>query len=85
MAGEAFWLPLGDAASSFGELTDVDLTTTAPASGDLVRFDGANWVPVAQADVVGGGGRWEVVVTGTPAEAVTTEDETDWLYTWVSD
>lgn len=30
-------------------------------------------------------GRWEVVVVGTPPEAVTTEDETDWLYYWVED
>ena len=30
-------------------------------------------------------GRWEVVVSGNPAEAVTTEDGTDWLFTWVED
>ena len=30
-------------------------------------------------------GRWEVVVAGTPPEAVTTEDETDWLYAWMED
>lgn len=34
-------------------------------------------------DDVRDAGRWEVVVTGVPAEAVTTEDGTDWFYTWV--
>ena len=37
------------------------------------------------ADDVRDAGRWEVLVTGTPAAAVTTEDETDWLYGWVTD
>jgi hypothetical protein len=27
------------------DLTDVDTTTDAPASGDLLEFDGTNWVP----------------------------------------
>lgn len=27
-------------------------------------------------------GRWEVVVSGVPAEAVTNEAEDDWLYAW---
>lgn len=36
-------------------------------------------------DSVRDAGRWEVVVSGTPAEAVTTEDETDWLYTWTTE
>lgn len=28
-------------------------------------------------------GRWEVVVSGVPAEAVTNTAGDDWLYTWV--
>jgi hypothetical protein len=31
------------------------------------------------------GGRWEVVVTGSPPVAVTDDDETDWLYAWIGD
>ena len=27
------------------DLTDVDTTTAAPTSGDLLQFDGADWVP----------------------------------------
>lgn len=30
-------------------------------------------------------GRWEAVVSGTPATVVTTEDETDWLYAWTTE
>lgn len=28
------------------DLTDVDTTTTTPVAGDLLQFDGANWVPI---------------------------------------
>lgn len=46
------------------------------------------WLPtgeVVASAAVRDAGRWEVVVAGTPAEAVTTEDGTDWLYAWVED
>lgn len=33
-------------ASSIGDLTDVDTTTTPPASGDVLQWDGSNWVAV---------------------------------------
>lgn len=32
-------------AVKLDDLTDVDTTTTAPSTGDLLRWDGANWVP----------------------------------------
>lgn len=32
-------------AASFGDLSDVDMATTAPASGDGATYDGSNWVP----------------------------------------
>lgn len=32
-------------AASLDDLTDVDTTTTAPAAGDLLEYDGTNWVP----------------------------------------
>jgi hypothetical protein len=46
-------------ASRLDVLSDVDLTTTAPVSGDFLKYDGANWVPsvvtasVASIDDVG--------------------------------
>ena len=47
-----------------GELGDVDLTTTAPTTNDVLQYDGSNWVPAA------GGG-------GTPTlEEVLTEGDT---------
>ena len=30
---------------SSNDLSDIDTTTTAPANGNLLRFDGTNWVP----------------------------------------
>ena len=36
---------LGSSVSTIGELTDVDLDTTAPVSGQTLKFDGTNWVP----------------------------------------
>lgn len=46
-------------ASQLGSLENVDLTTTAPVSGDFLKYDGTNWVPdtvtasVASIDDVG--------------------------------
>ena len=40
-----------ETAPGLDDLTGVDLTTTAPTSGDVLSFDGTNWVPGA-----GGGG-----------------------------
>jgi hypothetical protein len=40
---------------------------------------------IIDSDDVRDAGRWEVIVSGTaPPVAVTTEDETDWIYGWVS-
>ena len=38
-------------AASIGDLSDVDITTSAPSSGEVLKFDGTNFVP--QADVSG--------------------------------
>ena len=40
-------------ATSLDDLTDVDLTTSPPATGDKLVFDGTNWVPE-----VSGGDLW---------------------------
>jgi hypothetical protein len=71
-----------------------DSGAAAPEPGDVVWVmesigGGLVWLGVVAPigvnveDLVGGQGYWEVVVAGVPAEAVTTEDETDWLYAWV--
>lgn len=76
------WLP---SPGSVGAYPDA----TGEAAGLIPETDGADgwtFIPtptVTEADVMDAG-RWEVVVADVPAEAVTTEDETDWLYTWVS-
>ena len=36
---------IGNSVSTIGELTDVDLVTTAPTAGQTLKFDGTNWVP----------------------------------------
>jgi len=37
-----------DATSTLAELTDTDTTTTAPSTGDLLEWNGTNWVPRAE-------------------------------------
>ena len=34
------------------DMTDVDTTTATPSTGDLLEWDGSNWVPVARFEVV---------------------------------
>lgn len=40
------WPGSGGGASELDDLSDVDLTTEAEAAGDLLRYDGSDWVPV---------------------------------------
>ena len=47
------WTQLLDTGSSLGELADVNLAT-APQTGQVLKYDGSNWV--AAADGTGGGG-----------------------------
>ena len=37
---------------AMGDLTDVDLSTAAPASGQVLDYDGTNWIPVTPTDVI---------------------------------
>ena len=39
---------------SIDALSDVDTTTTAPTSGQVLKYDGTNWIPGD--DVIGSGG-----------------------------
>lgn len=81
MSGVGFWSAAGG-ATELDDLTDVDTTTTAPTTDDLLRFDGTNWVPVAESDVVQNAGRWEVLVD--ESEEAVSNGSGDWLYVWVT-
>lgn len=52
------------------------------AGGDAFWFPLGGGGPL-DPDEVRDAGRWEVVVSGVPAEAVTNEAEDDWLYYWI--
>lgn len=43
-------LDLITSAAEWGDLSDVDMTTAPPASGDFATFDGADWVPTDDID-----------------------------------
>ena len=49
-AGDGAFVP-GTSSSSIGDLSDVDITTSAPSSGDALKWDGTNFVPVASAEI----------------------------------
>lgn len=79
--------------SDFGGGDTIDLSEFPSAGGQptgkIAETDGLDgWTFVdtptgPDADAVRDAGRWEVVVDGNPATAVTTEDGTDWVYGWV--
>lgn len=46
----------GGGASSLGQLSDVDITTTPPESGNVLTYNGIFWVPQAPGGGGGGGG-----------------------------
>ena len=43
------------AVSSISDLSDVDTTTSSPSTGQVLKWNGANWVPAADATSGGGG------------------------------
>ena len=43
--GDYNWGMIDLSSSAIGDITDVDTTSTAPATGEVLKFDGANWVP----------------------------------------
>lgn len=68
--GEAFWQSLGTGiVETIVEGDNVTVDATDPAN------------PIVSADIEAAG-RWEVVVSGVPAEEVTNEAEDDWLFHW---
>ena len=50
------WLQLLDEGSSLGELGNVDLTTNAPTTGQVLKYDGTNWIPGPDNAGAGGSG-----------------------------
>ena len=95
------WLPRTDcdATSTFiGDLTDVDVTTTAPVVNQLLGFDGEYWIPMT---VTGGGGTpdlsgyvttvtfnstigaiRQVPTGGSTGQVLTKDNDLDGVYSW---
>jgi hypothetical protein len=55
------------------KMGDVDLTTTAPVTGNVLQYNGTNWIPAV---VSGGGGGSVTTVSGTTPITVTTGSTT---------
>lgn len=53
---------------SLDKLSDVDLTTTPPTAGKILKFDGTNWVP---SDDLNGGGSSSVTTSAIQDAAIT--------------
>lgn len=65
-----------------GDLAAVGETASAGVSTEIPRADHVHTI---SADAVKNAGHWEVVVSGTaPPVAVSTPDDDDWVYAWVS-
>jgi hypothetical protein len=76
------WLPL-DVTQVLSDATPEPVgVAAAGTAGDASRSDHVHGL---SGDAVRDAGRWEVVVDGTPASAVTNEAEDDWVYGWVAD
>lgn len=46
-------------AIALDDLTDVDTTTVAPSNGDILQYDGSNWVTGVGNSSIVDGGNWE--------------------------
>ena len=49
---EVYFLQNRAVGLELGDLTDVDFETAAAASGDIVQFDGTDWVPVSRGELL---------------------------------
>lgn len=69
--------PTWESTAGSTDLDDLsDVTITSAAEGDMLRHDGTAWVNTP--------GRWEVLLTEDGSEPLTTEDDLDWLYVFVT-
>ena len=74
------WTQLIDTGSSIGELSDVDITTTAPTNGQVLKWDGSNFVPL---DESGGADLTAFSVTTNAAgSAALSYDNTSGVFTY---
>lgn len=68
-SGDGAFVPgSGAETSSIDILSDVDTTTNTPTSGDGLKWDGTNWVPVASATI-------DPAMTPTDGQALVWDDQ----------
>ena len=66
-SGDGAFVP-GTGTSSINDLSDVDTATTAPSSGDALKWNGTSWVPVASAEI-------DPAMTPTDGQALVWDDQ----------
>ena len=70
----------GSGATTLDQLTDV--TTTGVTSGQVLKYDGTQWAPAADA-TGGGGGGGNVPTGGDPNQVLAKATATDYDTTWI--
>lgn len=77
--GAAVWISTTAGGSlSLDDLSDVDTTTTPPVAGDVLIFDGSEWVPGAAAGGSSSDQMWRPTMTTSP-DILTTDAEPVWV------
>lgn len=66
-------------AHSLDDHSDVDLTTTPPTTGDVLTFDGTDWVPDTSGGALDLDDLGDVDTTGVASGDVLTYNGTDWV------
>jgi len=74
-----------DATSTLAELTDVDTSTNAPTTGQLLQWNGTNWVPYTHTNGITEIDVWRITNNQTsdavPITGTWERDHTDWSVT----
>ncbi len=78
-ADDAFILNKPSIPSSVDDLSDVDTTTSAPSTGDVLEWDGSNWVPGTPA-TGGGGGDPEYIWERHVVNTVSTSEQSKYFW-----
>ena len=73
-SGNLSWQSAGNSAIPIDDLTDVDTTSTAPTNGQVLKWNGTNWVP---SDDLQGGGGGSGLSTRTTSSAATSASHAD--------
>ena len=71
----------GSGATTLDQLTDV--TTTGVTSGQVLKYDGTQWAPAADATGGGGGAGGNVPSGGDPNQVLAKATATDYDTTWI--